>query len=77
MTREELTFEIAVCSFLLFVFKSTMLIAYQSILVGFLVVPKITGHLLIMANPLYSYSTAKIIETGQRELTPSYLDIKI
>ncbi|MCJ1350958.1 MAG: hypothetical protein MMC33_000940 [Icmadophila ericetorum] len=37
-----------------------------SILVGFLVVPKITGHLLIMANPLYSYSTAKIIETGQR-----------
>ena len=35
---------------------------------GLIVVPHVEGRIHIMANPVYAYSTEKVVENGQREL---------
>lgn len=35
------------------------------------IVPYITGAILVMANPLYSYSIPKIVDNGQSKLSLS------
>ena len=39
---------------------------------GLLVLPHVKGSIHIMANPVYAYSTEKVVENGQRKLFQSY-----
>lgn len=39
---------------------------WQMVNLALSIAPKITGSILVMANPLYAYSTPKIVDNGQR-----------
>ena len=62
--RYAFVFPVASCYNILFYYLLTF---SQMINLALSITPKITGTIHVMANPLYAYSTAKVVETGLRE----------